>query len=258
VNLAGSLKGIRVLITRPRERAGELCRELQREGARVFAIPVLELLPPDDQGPLKAAAKNLSSFQWVMFASPSAVHALCDAARELGTESQLNKLRIGAVGPKTAQAARECGLSGVTEAAQSTGTGLFQALQGGLKPGDAVLLPAAQEGRRELQDALERNGARVTWVAAYRTEAGRVDPKVLSQLAADPPELVLFASPRTVRAFLDLHPTQSRTILSAASVIAIGPTTAAALETLQIPVHAVAARPTSEAIVDACARAIRG
>jgi uroporphyrinogen-III synthase len=256
--LASRLKGIHVLVTRPRERAEELCRELEAEGAQISAIPLLELLPPDDQAPLQAAAKNIAGYQWVLLASPSAVEALIAAARGAGTENQLYKVNVGAVGPKTAQAARDSGLSTVREASTSTGTGLFEAVQAWLKPGDAVLLPAAQEGRHELQDALERCGATVTRVAAYRTEPRGVNPAVLAQVAANPPELVVFASPRTVRAFLDLGERDSRAILAATRVIAIGPTTGASLEALGIRVAAVAARPTSAAIVDACARAIRG
>ncbi|MFP2934285.1 uroporphyrinogen-III synthase, partial [Pyxidicoccus sp. 3LG] len=43
-----------------------------------------------------------------------------------------------------------------------------------------------------------------------------------------------------------------------AKVVAIGPTTAAALERLGLPATCVAERPTSESLVDATVRAVRG
>ncbi|HZA52583.1 MAG TPA: uroporphyrinogen-III synthase, partial [Myxococcaceae bacterium] len=53
------LQGVRVLVTRPRDRAGELCFLLEDEGAEVVSIPLLELLPPEDPRPLRAAAERI-------------------------------------------------------------------------------------------------------------------------------------------------------------------------------------------------------
>ena len=82
---AGRLQDVHALVTRPRERAEELCFLLEDEGARVTALPLLELAPPEDPRPLQAAAERLARFDWVAFASPSAVAALVDAARQGGT-----------------------------------------------------------------------------------------------------------------------------------------------------------------------------
>ena len=52
------LEGIRVLVTRPRERSEELCFLLEDEGAQVLHVPLLELRPPEDPRPLVAAAEE--------------------------------------------------------------------------------------------------------------------------------------------------------------------------------------------------------
>ncbi|MBI3184797.1 MAG: uroporphyrinogen-III synthase [Myxococcales bacterium] len=239
------------MVTRPRDRAAGLCALLEKEGARVTALPLLELFPPDDPRPLAQAAAEISRYRWVLFASPKAVEALAEAARVAGTFEQLATVSIAAVGPATARQVRELGLEVAREAATSTGLGLFEMLKGELQPGERVLLPVAQEGRRELHQALEGAGVAVTRVAAYKSEGRPLDGAALDSLEADPPRVVVFGSPKTAEAFLEATGPRGRTILRAAHLVAIGPTTAAALGQLGLAVSAVAERPTSAALVEA-------
>jgi len=254
----GRLAGIRVLVTRPRERAEELCFLLEDEGAEVVALPLLELLPPEDPRPLRSAAEHVQRYQWIAFASPSAVQALVEAAREAGSLSTLGRVKLAAVGPKTAEALRAHGLEVAREAALATGTGLFEALKDALQPGDEVLLPAAEDGRRELADALSDAGVHVTRVVAYRASKGELSEDERRDLLARPPRVAMFGSPRTAEAYLDTLGEDGRRLAGQARVVAIGPTTASALERLGLPVAAVAARPTAEALVEAAISAIRG
>lgn len=252
------LSGVRVLVTRPRERAQELCFLLEDEGAEVIALPLLELLPPEDPRPLRAAAERIQRYAWVVFTSPSGVQALVEAVREAGAMEYLFRPHIAAVGPRTAQAVREYGLSVIVQAEVSTGTGLFDALKLHLKEGDQILLPAAQDGRRELGDALEEHGHRVTRVAAYRTARGETDEEELRALYAEPPNVMLFGSPRTAEAFLESTGEQGPALLREARLVAIGPTTASALERMGFAPAAVAESPTPEGLVEAAVRAVRG
>lgn len=254
----GRLEGCRVLVTRPRGRADELCRLLESEGAEVISLPLLELAPPVDSEPLRRAAQEIQRFQWVAFTSPAAVEALADAARAAGTLWQLGRSRIAAIGGGTADAVRQQGLTVDREATASTGTGLFDALRDAIEPQAEVLLPAASEGRRELQDLLERAGVKVTRVDAYRSIGSALDPAILSALRVRPPQLIFFASPRTAQAFLDAFGEEGRGWLAAGKVVAIGPTTAGKLRALGVRAAAVAEQPTSASFVDAAARALRG
>lgn len=254
----GRLEGIRVLVTRPRPRAAELCALLEAEGAEVTVTPLLEIMAPEDDRALRAAAQSVSRYAWVVFASPSAVEAFAEATRAAGTLALLRHSKIAVVGPKTAQAARQLSLPIAREAEKSTGLGLFDAIRHLIGPTDLVLLPAAEEGRLELKEALEADGIQVVRVAAYRTQKKALDRLALADLELNPPRLVLFASPRTVEAFLESAGDVGRRALSQAAVIAIGPTTANALAAGGIIVAAVADQPTSSSLVAAAVRAIRG
>lgn len=249
------LEGKRVLVTRPRERAEELCFLLEDEGAEVLAVPMLELQPPANPRPLAAAAEAIQRYRWVVFASPSGVEALMDALREAGTLDRISHIRVATVGPRTTRAAEAYGLTVEAEPVEGTGRALAEALRDKVQPEDEVLLPAAEEGRRELEEALRDMGARVTRVTAYRSSPAPVPPEALAALEATPPDVVLFASPRTVEAFLEAAGNE---LLARARVVAIGPTTSGALARLGVEVAAVAERPTPECFVDATIRAIHG
>lgn len=252
------LAGKRILVTRPRERSAELCFLLEDEGAQVLALPVLELLPPEDPRPLQAAAEQLGRYSWVLFASPSAVTAMVEAARVAGTLGVLSKAKVAVVGPATARAAKEFGLSIAAEAATATGEGLAQTLFSHLGPDDSVLLPAAHNGRRELEEALSSAGYKVTRVTAYQSASSELDPAALEALSSAPLDAALFGSPRTVEALLEKTGSSGRIALEAARLIAIGPTTASAISALGLVVAQVAERPTAEALVEATVRAIHG
>jgi uroporphyrinogen-III synthase len=252
----GRLQDVHALVTRPRERAEELCFLLEDEGARVTALPLLELVPPQDPRPLQAAAERLSRFDWVAFASPSAVAALVDAARQAGTFDQLRRARLAAVGPRTARALRAHGLS-LEHQADGGGAALAEAMRPSLRPGDRVLLPAAADGRAELREGLDTAGAEVTAVCAYRALQAELDPSLVAALEQDPPALAFFGSPRTAEALWDaLGADRARALLARAASIAIGPTTRAALDELGAPRAATAERPTAESMVDAAAAAL--
>jgi uroporphyrinogen-III synthase len=249
------LEGKRVLVTRPKERVEELCFLLEDEGAEVVSLPLLELRPPEDARPLAAAAESIQRYRWVVFASPSAVDALVEALREAGTMGRMGVVKVAAVGPRTARTVESYGLKVAVEPTETTGWGLFEAMKDDLQPEDEVLLPAAEEGRRELELALREQGVRVTRVTAYRATPAALPPEVQEELRTSPPDVVLFASPRTAEVFLEAA---GRERLGQAKVVAIGPTTSGALARLGVEVSAVAERPTPEGLVDAAIRAIHG
>ena len=64
----------------------------------------------------------------------------------------------------------------------------------------------------------------------------------------------MLASPRSVEALLELA--EGRELAAKARLIAIGPTTAGALESEQLPVAQIADTPTPEGLVEAVVRAL--
>lgn len=249
------LVGVRVLVTRPRERSEELCFLLDDEGAEVIALPLLELLPPEDPRPLLSAAEALHRYEWVVFASPLAVDALLDAARQAGTFHLLRSKLIATVGPRTAARVRSAGLDVNLDAEGEGAHGLAHDLLPRLAPDAEVLVPAAEKGREELFDVLALSRAKVTRVTAYRSEAAHPTEEALREAFQPPPQIAVFGSPRTVLAYLDVT-TPFGEAVKAVKLVAIGPTTAAAITEAGLTVAATAEKPTPEGLVEAVVAAV--
>jgi uroporphyrinogen-III synthase len=250
------LAGLRVLVPRPRERAEQLCFLLEDEGAEVLAVPLLELEPPTDPRPLQAAAELLRRFGWVAFASERGVSALVEAVRTAGTLDVLRTRKLAAVGPGTAAALGAHGLEATLVASVPTGEGLSGALVPRLAPGEVVLLPAAENGRPELEEGLRTAGVAVERVAAYRSRPVGSEPDGWAEVVAHPPRCALFGSPRTVEAFLALP--GAAAMVPSIRAVAVGPTTAAALRARGWEPAAIASAPTPPDWVEAAVRAVEG
>jgi uroporphyrinogen-III synthase len=234
----------------------ELCFLLEDEGAEVLSLPLLERRPPANEAPLRAAAEHIHRYAWVAFASPAAVEALAEALRSAGTAARAKEVKVAVVGPMTARAARDHGLTVALEAVPPTGQGLLDTLGPQLAPGAEVLLPAASEGRTELAEGLMDLGANVTRVAAYEMEETGPDAAAWAALGSQV-DAVLFGSPRTVDAFLDAPGDAVPKVLGRARLVAIGPTTAQALRDRGCEVAGVAAEPTPAGLLEALVRALQ-
>jgi uroporphyrinogen III methyltransferase / synthase len=232
---ARPLFGKRVLITRAREKAGELVDLLERAGAESVEASMIRIEPPDDYGPLDAACADIDRFDWVIFASASAVEPFVErllaGPRDLRA---LGRTRLCAVGPSTAERLRRFGLKVDVVPAEYRGELLVQAIEA-IEPvaGRRVLLPHADIGRELVADELRRHGAEVTEVIAYRTVAGEAEgdghPDVYRMLLEGELDVVTFASPSAVRHLVQsLGDEPAADLLNATAVACIGPVTAEA------------------------------
>ena len=63
------LSGRRIVVTRPE--AKSLADELERLGAEVTIVPLIEILPTDDRRTLEEAIANFSTYDWIVEPSPA-------------------------------------------------------------------------------------------------------------------------------------------------------------------------------------------
>lgn len=241
-----TLAGRRVLVLREPERARELVQALEALGARAtcHAPTTDRAVEAHDLGEALAA---VAPDGWVAFTSANAV---AHVARALGAHAReaLRARRIAAVGPATARALAEVDVPVDVLAEEETGAGLARALLerlGAARP--PVLLPTARGGRPELGDALRAAGCPVRRVELY--ESIPLPPPPAAELDVD---AVVVASPSGARAGLEGCAGAGLR----ARVVAIGPTTAAALRDLGLEVAATAERPTTEGVVAAVVAAL--
>jgi uroporphyrinogen-III synthase len=256
---ARPLAGVRVVVTRGSRQAGGLAAALAAVGAAVEPLPLLEVVPPAEPAPLARAAAELPLYDWVVFTSTNAVHALLPhAPAPAGLPS---RLRTAAVGAATAAALRGLGVEPTLMAAaggESAG-GLLAALLPHLDCGQRVLLPQAADALPTLRDGLRAAGIAAVAVAAYDK---RLPPdargRAAELFAGQPIGWVTFTSPSIVRHFAGLFGddwTPRRGELRAAS---IGPVTSAELRRQGVEPAAEAARPADAELAAAVAAAVTG
>jgi uroporphyrinogen-III synthase len=256
---ASALCGKRVVITRAEAQSGELIEALSLRGAIPVVMPLVEFAAIEDYMPLDSALTQFEDYDWLLFTSVNAVHAVFERQQTLGKQRARTERfpDVAAVGPATRRAAEEAGFRVTHVAKNHLGVALAEEL-GERLAGARVLLPRSDHANPDLPAALRRLGADVTDVIAYRTvcPAG-IDREELNQLAAKQADAILFFSPTAVRNFVELLDGEGKKSPGIRAMLAaVGPVTQAALrdsglsDTANHPVI-VAADTTVAAVVDA-------
>ena len=226
-----------------------------------MVLPLVTFAEPEDFAPLDAALAGIQQFDWMILTSGQAVRSVVkrcgDVKREIICVG--SKLKVACVGPVSAEAAQQAGLTVEYVAETHTGAGLAEEL-GSTLAGAKVLLPRSDRANPDLPAALERHGAIVSEVIAYRTlRPSAVDEKKLSQLAEGAADAVLFFSPSAVLHFAELCGTeQLRALQDRLAITAVGPVTANALREAGVSRAVVAADTSGAAVLEALEKHFAG
>ncbi len=248
------LAGKRVLVTRTREQASSLSRLLRERGARPIEMPVIRIEPPTSWEAFDRALEGMASYQWLVLTSANGVHAVRERLFALDRDVRaLHGPRIAAIGPKTAEALRECGLRADLCPSESVGEVLALAMRETGLAGTRILLARAEEGREAFPQAAREAGAEVVVAPVYRTRAAAaIAPEVLDLLAAGKIDIVTFASSSAVTHCLEaLGDGPAREALGRACIACIGPVTARTATARGLRVSVQPDDYTIEALVEA-------
>jgi uroporphyrinogen-III synthase len=259
-NAEKPLEGRCVIVTRAAEQSAELAARLEALGARILTLPLIEFVPPDDSGPLDTALRELDRFDWLFLTSQNAVRFVAERATSISLDLAAKLLadnerpRVGAVGARTATAARDRGWRVDRISSGRGGLDLARELASELG-GRRVLLPRSNRALADLSRALIAAGALPVEVVAYKTVlAPRVDPAVLDQIERGQIDALSFASPSAFSALVDCVGVERlKRLLVSARIAAIGPATAAAIRRHGLTVAIEAAVPTIAGLAAAIA-----
>jgi uroporphyrinogen III methyltransferase / synthase len=236
----GPLFGRRVVVTRSREQASELAERLHELGAEPLELPTIAIREPRHWGELDAGLDRVGSYQWILFTSANGVRFFAKRLVERGGDIRgLKGLRIGAIGPGTAQAIELLSLRVDIMPSEFRAEALAEAFSTENLVGKRFLIPRAREARDALPELLRGMGAEVDVVSAYETVvpqggAGRIGRMFLDKQV----DAVTFTSSSTVRNFIRMMgETDVPELLDGVVVACIGPVTAETAMELGIQPH---------------------
>jgi len=253
---ARPLAGRRIAVTRAREQAGNLARELEALGAEVVAAPTIRIAPLADLAALRAALTRVPPYDWIVFTSQNAVQVMCERLPEWALAPRdVARAAVAAIGPATAAALVRHGVVPDLVPDRFVAEAVVAALAArGDVRGKTVLLPRAREARDALPDGLRGLGALVDVIPVYETIRETGDGrKLAAEILAGTVDVVTFTSSSTVRSFVELvgGPVAVSGRFTAA---VIGPVTAGTARELGITVVIEAQDYTVPGLVDAIVR----
>jgi len=266
------LEGRTVVVTRPREQAAMLAEPLEHLGAEVLLAPTIRIVSRAlDDGIVRVVVNDLPDYRLIIFTSVNGVRVFLGYLTELGLPlTSLDDAVVAAVGPRTASALEERGVTCDVVADDFVAEGLLHTLeQRAVAPaGIRVLMPTARLARTVIADALRASGALVDVLPIYDTvpeERLTVPPEQIERAA-----FITFTSSSTAREFVALmesvaarggdadagRPLVER--LSGVALCSIGPATSDTLRGLGLPVAVEASEHTAAGLVAAIADSVAG
>lgn len=224
-----------VLVTRARSQAQEMTALLEALGANVIQVPAIEIIPPDDDGPLDDAIGRLEQYDWIIFTSSNAVDFFTrrlQEKRSVGVALLANR-SICVIGSATARALEQVGIRASLIAKDSKAEGVLRELIGRIGGENLIrdmkfLIPRAKVAREILPAELRALGAHVDAVETYQTVLPQITRTDVTRLFEENRiDAITFTSSSTVSnlaALLGLDDLSD--LLGGTLVACIGPVTA--------------------------------
>jgi uroporphyrinogen III methyltransferase/synthase len=233
------LLGVSVAVTRARAQSSGLAARLRGLGAGVVEAPAIKIVP------IYGPAPDVRSYDLVCLTSPNGVGLLFDRLTDAGLDARaFGSARVAAIGPGTAAALAEHGITADVVPDRFVAEGLVEALAE--VPVRRALVARAAEARDVLPDALRERGAEVDVVALYETVAEPLDEDQLG--AVGRADYITFTSSSTVRFFVD---GAGDRLGANTRLVSIGPVTSSALRERGLEPDVEAERHDIDGVVEA-------
>ena len=165
----------RILVTRPRAQAENLCQLIEQAGGKPWRFPTLEISAVQ---PEAARLAEVFKSDWLIFTSSNAVDFAIRAFN--GKMPEFARVQVAAVGSATAKSLQDSGWPvHCVPASEFSSEGLLaeQALQS--VSGLNCVIVRGVGGRDKLEQGLIARGARVSYFEVYRRERPLADNQQL-------------------------------------------------------------------------------
>ncbi|HLN89829.1 MAG TPA: uroporphyrinogen-III synthase, partial [Candidatus Binatia bacterium] len=246
-----SLKGKTVALTRPAGQAEGAGKLIAEKGGVPYYIPAIEIKGLSNYAPIKKFITELCAgrVDYVILMSTNGVKYLFSEAEALKLTTRLEeglaKAFVVAVGPKTAEALKECGAQVDLVPTKYSSQGLIECFQGRDITGKRIRIPRTSNATPILTDNLRKMGSDVEEIYVYESglpEDEKIKANFYEDLVAGKIDAIVFgsglSSKNIFKMLLEKAPMgKLRKIINAkVTTVAIGPTTAEALREMGVKV----------------------
>lgn len=171
--------------------------------ARVLHLPLIEIRPLADYGPVDDKLNRLGDYDWTIFTSRYTVRYVLERLTELGLDARaFSGQKIAAVGRATARELEGRGLMADLIPELESSEGLVALFKAEAVPKGAIFLPCSELALPVIERGLTELGHRVDKVTVYRNVPRESAPAVDLAYVDE----VVFTSPSTVRVFQSFFP----------------------------------------------------
>jgi uroporphyrinogen III methyltransferase / synthase len=161
------LKGVSVLVTRPKASSGRLASQLKEKGAEVVQIPSIQI------NRVEFSLPALENYNWLIFSSAAGVSCFFEKLYALGMDARsLCGKRIAVVGSETAKALLQYGITADFVPSVYSGEALANEMlrKGVISSADRVLIFRAKKASPGLTEILDNHKIIFDEIVVYETE----------------------------------------------------------------------------------------
>lgn len=250
------LFGKRIAVTRTRQQAGELIRQLRELGADAYELPTIRIEPAPDKRTFYECVTDAHIYDWIIFTSPNGVDAFFEVFYEIYKDARsLGLVRIAAIGPATAARVAHFRFAVDVQPEKFVAEEIITALQKETSLENLkILLPRAGGARDVLPKELSKLGAIVDEVIAYQTVPETEDVAGgIARFRREGADFITFTSSSTAENFHAL----GLPLPDGVRLVSIGPVTSKTMRELGMRVDVEATRHDIPGLVEALLQSVQ-
>jgi uroporphyrinogen III methyltransferase/synthase len=231
------LFGKRIVVTRTRQQAGDLSRQLKSFGADVYELPTIRIEPAPNKMEFGQLVLEAHKYEWIIFTSPNGVQSFFDMFFKIYKDArEIGGAKLVAIGPGTEKKLREFHLGADFVPQKAVAESLVKELieHAGSIENQTILWVRPEGARDVVAAALNKEGAIVDEAIAYRTVPETNDiTGGHARFRDEGADVITFASSSAVDSFMSLGLPMPENL----KIASIGPITTTALKRHKLKPH---------------------
>ena len=166
--MSNKINNKKILVTRPRHQASQLCELISNSGGKSILFPTIEVRPILNSETLSNSFRNIEKYDFIIFVSRNAVEVTFE--NYLNHKNITDKQQVFSVGSGTVSVLSEFKIANIMHAgiqADSESLLLIPELAQELVFNKKILIVRGVGGRELLADSLKKRGAKVDYAEVY-------------------------------------------------------------------------------------------